>query len=85
MDITLHTTDELIGEIKRRHPEGTIVAVQNEPHEIRSSGNDWRVSMIGNLHVTLKLANVCLWHHQTRIMGAIKNEESEEYDGDNEA
>ncbi len=78
MDISLHTTDELIDELKKRHPDGTIIAMHNPPHEARSSGNDWRMSFIGNIHVTLKLANVIMWHHQTEIMGKLRNVEREE-------
>ncbi len=74
MLISLHTTDELIEELKTRHPDGTVIAVQNPEHEIRSSGHEWRMSFGGNLHVTLKLANIIMWHHQTKIMGTIKEE-----------
>ena len=70
MDIELHTTDELIAELKRRHPEGALIALQNPEHEIRSSGNDWRMAFSGNIHVTLKLASVAMWHHQTEFMKA---------------
>lgn len=73
--IELYTTDELITEIKKRHPDGSIIAVQNPEHEIRSSGNDWRMSYAGNIHVTLKLANVILWRHQTVIMQQVKEPE----------
>ncbi len=75
MDITLHTTDELMDEVKRRHPDGALICVQNPPHEIRSSGSDWRMTYIGNIHVTLKLANIIMWHHQAMIMGAMKKED----------
>ncbi len=81
MDIALHTTDELIDELKKRHPEGAVIGLQNPLHEIRSTGNDWRMSFKGDIHVTLKLANVIMWHHQTEIMGTIRNVERE---GENE-
>ena len=81
MDISLHTTDELIEEIKKRHPDGAIIGVQNPPHEIRSTGNDWRMSFKGNFHVTLKLANVIMWHHQAEIMGSMRNITREDFDG----
>jgi hypothetical protein len=79
MDIELHTTDELIDELKRRHPDGAVMAFQNPNHEIRSTGNDWRMSFIGNIHVTLKLANVCLWYHQNQIMKSVRNPQGGEY------
>ena len=68
MDIQLHTTDELLIEMKRRFPDGCIIAMQNPVHEIRSSGKEWRMSYSGNVHVTLKLANITMWHHQKAIM-----------------
>jgi hypothetical protein len=71
MDIKIHTTDELIAELKRRHPDGALIAVQNPPHEIRSSGTGWRMGFAGDPHVTLKLANVCLWHHQQQFMNGV--------------
>lgn len=76
MDIQLHTTDELIDELKRRHPDGCVVVVQNPPHELRSSGNDWRMCFSGNIHVTLKLASVAMWHHQSQFMKMIKGDEN---------
>ena len=78
MDISLHTTDELIEELKKRHPEGAVIAVHNPPYEARSSGNDWRMSFIGNINVTLKLANIIMWYHQAKIMGEIRNFEGEQ-------
>jgi hypothetical protein len=72
MDIELHPIDDLITEIKRRYPDGTLIALQNPDHEVRSTGNEWRTSMAGNVHVTLKLASVCMWHHQREIMKAVK-------------
>jgi hypothetical protein len=68
MEIELHPIDELISEIKRRYPDGTLIALQNPDHEVRSTGNEWRTSMAGKVHVTLKLASVCMWHHQIEIM-----------------
>lgn len=75
MDIKLHTTDELIDELKRRHPDGAIIVVQNPEHEVRSSGNDWRMAFAGNIHVTLKLASVAMWHHQAEIMKVVRGGE----------
>ncbi len=68
-NIQLVTTEELIGELKRRCPDGLIVAMQFPEHEIRSSGYDWRMSFNGRIDVTLKLANIALWKHQQEIMG----------------
>lgn len=67
-DIAIISTDVLIQELKNRHPEGAIIALQHPKHEIRSSGNDWRVSFKGDKRVTLKLANIALWIHQEEIM-----------------
>ncbi len=78
MDISLHTTDELIDELKKRHPDGCVIAVQNPVHEARSSGNDWRMNFIGDINITLKLANIIMWHHQKQIMGDIRNFEGEQ-------
>ncbi len=83
MDISLHTTDELFNEIKRRHPDGAVIAVQNPAHEIRSSRNDWRMSYFGNIHVTLKLANIIMWHHQAQLLGNMNNITREDSDENN--
>ncbi len=84
MDIQLHTTDELIDEIKRRFPDGCIVAMQNPVHEIRSSAKEWRMAYSGNIHVTLKLASVAMWHHQKAIMDTAneRNNKTERSDDD---
>jgi hypothetical protein len=63
------TTDDLINELKRRNPDGCMIAVQLPEHEQRSTGNSWRVSFGGNAHITLKLANICVWMHQKTLMG----------------
>ena len=82
MDIQLHTTDELIAELKRRFPDGCIIAVQNPIHEIRSSGQDWRMSYSGNVHVTLKLASIAMWHHQKAIMDTANEANNKERSDD---
>jgi hypothetical protein len=74
MDIQLHPTDELIEELKRRHPDGAVIVLQHPKHEIRSSGTEWRLCFSGNVHVTLKLASIAMWHHQNKIMTQIRRE-----------
>lgn len=68
-DIALVSTDVLIEELKNRHPDGCIVALHHPPHEIRSSGTDWRVCFKGCQLKTLKLANMALWMHKDEFMG----------------
>ncbi len=67
-EIKLLTTDQLIDELKRRHPDGVIVAMQFPKHEARSLGHDWRVFFSGNSDVTLKLANVAIYQQQQILM-----------------
>ena len=68
-DIQFVTTDDLIIELKRRHPDGIIVAMQNPPHEVNSCGHDWRITYKGKIETTLKLANIAVWMHQRDITG----------------
>lgn len=63
------TNSDLVDELKRRNPDGCLVAMQLPVHERRSTGNDWRVSFVGNPHITLKLATICVWMHQKTLMG----------------
>lgn len=66
--IALVETDVLIEELKTRHPLGCIIAIQHSPHEIRSSGNDWRICFAGDKLITLKLANIATYMHMTEFM-----------------
>ena len=75
------TTDDLVQELKRRHPDGCIVALQFPQHEARSSGQGWRITFIGNTHNTLKLANISVWMHQQAIMGNVGPDITEEPNG----
>ncbi len=75
-NIALVSTDVLIEELKNRHPDGAIIAVQHPEHERRSSGNDWRICFKGDKLITLKLANIATWMHQEEFMG--KGEEHED-------
>lgn len=68
-DISIIDTDTLIEELKNRHPDGCIIALQHPAHEIRSSGNDWRICFKGCHLQTLKLANIALWIHKDEFMG----------------
>jgi hypothetical protein len=72
--IALVSTDELIKELKSRHPNGAIIALQNPPHEARSSKKDWRISFIGEKTTTLKLANIAVWMHQQEFMGGMNDD-----------
>ncbi len=67
-DIALVTTDELIQELKTRHPDGCIVALQHPKHEVRSSGKDWRICFAGSQLYTLKLAQIAVWMHKDEFM-----------------
>lgn len=67
-DIALITTDELIQELKNRHPDGAIIALQHPKHEIRSSKKDWRICFAGTTVITLKLANIAVWMHRDQFM-----------------
>ncbi len=73
-EIALVTTDELIDELKRRHPDGVIVAMQYPEHEVQDSGNEWRISFGGSIDTTLKLSNLCLWQHQMEYLQLFKRE-----------
>ena len=67
----LLTTEDLVGELKRRHPDGCMVGFQFPPHEARSVGQSWRITFSGDFNTTLKLANIGMWLHQKAIMGDI--------------
>lgn len=75
--IALITTDDLIKALKDRHPQGAIIALQNPPHEVRSSKSDWRISFIGDKAITLKLATIAMWMHQQEFMKGMTNEDIE--------
>jgi hypothetical protein len=78
-DLLLSTTTEtLITEIKKRHPDGCIIAMQFPEHEVRSCGQGWRIVFSGNINNTLKLANVSVWMHQAAIMNQSVPEPPEE-------
>ncbi len=77
------TTDDLVGELKRRHPDGCIVSLQFPEHEVRSTGLGWRITFCGNTNNTLKLANIALWMHQAAIMGTQGPDITEEPNGVN--
>jgi hypothetical protein len=68
-DIAIIGTDVLIKELQTRHPDGSIIALQHPPHEIRSSGADWRVCFKGCQLKTLKLATIAVWMHKDEFMG----------------
>lgn len=72
--IALVTTDELIKELKDRHPDGVIIALQHPPHEVRSSKKDWRISFVGEKTTTLKLATIAMWMHQQEFMGGMTDD-----------
>lgn len=77
-DITIVSTDVLIEELKSRHPQGAIIALQHPEHECRSSGKDWRISFKGEKLITLKLANIALWMHQQDLMQGSQGEDYED-------
>lgn len=59
-DIALLTTDELIDELRRRHPDGVIVAYQLPSHEVRDQNIDWVCKSKGDVNILNKLANAAL-------------------------
>lgn len=67
-DIAIVSTDVLIQELKNRHPDGVIIALQHPKHEVRSSKNDWRICFAGTTVITLKLANIAVWMHKDQFM-----------------
>lgn len=77
-DIAFISTDVLIQALKDRHPHGCIIALQHPPHEIRSSGNDWRISFKGDKLVTLKLANLSVWMHRHEFMKGMEGDQHED-------
>ncbi len=81
--LIMTTTDTLVAELKRRHPDGCIVSLQFPEHEARSTGQGWRITFCGNTHNTLKLANIGLWMHQQAIMGQVGPDITEEPNGVN--
>lgn len=70
-NIALVETDVLIAELKARHPQGAIIALHHPPHEIRSSGKDWRIAFVGEKAITLKLAQIAVWMHMEEFMKGI--------------
>jgi hypothetical protein len=77
-DIAIASTDVLIQALKDRHPEGCIIAIQHPQHEIRSSGNDWRICFKGDKLVTLKLASLAVWMHQQEFMKGMEGDQHED-------
>jgi hypothetical protein len=71
-DIALAPTDMLINELKARHPEGCIIALQHSKHEVRSSKKDWRICFVGSQLITLKLAQIAVWMHKDEFLKGSK-------------
>lgn len=78
--INLFTTDELVDELKRRHPDGIIVAYQLPKHEIKDQKISWRCGANGDVGTINKLANIALHHAYELTMP----EDMEDLGDDNE-
>lgn len=59
-EIALFTTDELVDELRHRHPDGVIVAYQLPKHEVKDQNIDWVCRSKGDVSVLNKLANIAL-------------------------
>ena len=58
--INLFTTDELVDELRRRYPDGVIIAYELPGHEVKDQRVDWVCRAQGDVNVLNKLANVIL-------------------------
>lgn len=58
--MNLFTTDELVDELRKRHPDGIIVVYQLPKHEVRDQNIDWVCQSKGDVSILNKLANIAL-------------------------
>lgn len=80
-EIALFTLDELVDEIRRRCPDGSIVAYQLPSHEVKDQNIDWVCRSKGDVGILNKLANIALHdaYDLTRPESIEDNEGSERY------
>lgn len=56
--ITLFTTDAIIEELRRRYPDGTVIAYEVPEDQVKSKGCSWCCHVQGNSNVLAKLSFV---------------------------
>ena len=57
-ELDLTTTDELVDELMRRHPDGVVVGLSRD--------NESVIEFEGDIDVTLRLVQLLMWDHQKR-------------------
>ena len=75
--INLLTTDELVDELRRRHPDGSIIAYQLPKQEAKDQKIAWVCRSRGDVGILNKLANIAL-HNAYALTMPEDIEENEE-------
>ena len=78
--INLFTTDELVDELRRRYPDGAIIAYAISSDQVKSERRSWSCHVKGNSSCLSKLAFVI--NHNVNEVIQLGAEEAELLEGD---